>query len=96
MAPKEQKPSKKAQKAKQERVIEDLTFGLKNKNKSKKVQQFIQRAELNVKNNMGAIEAVSKAQRTAYTSTQSSLTLLIFLCLSLQRRRRRMLKRRPN
>ena len=30
---------------KQDRVIEDSTFGLKNKNKSKKVQQFIERVE---------------------------------------------------
>ena len=59
MAPKEQKQSKKAKQAKQERVIDDLTFGLKNKNKSKKVQQFIERAEKNVKNNFGALDAVS-------------------------------------
>lgn len=44
MAPKEQK-SKKAVKEKEKRVIEDLTFGLKNKNKSSKVKQFIERAE---------------------------------------------------
>lgn len=44
MAPKQEK-SKKAVKEKEKRVIEDLTFGLKNKNKSSKVKQFIERAE---------------------------------------------------
>ena len=35
------KPSAKTQAKKQDKVIEDKTFGLKNKNKSKKVQQYI-------------------------------------------------------
>ena len=54
-----QKPSKKAQQEKQSKAIEDNTFGLKNKNKSKKVQQFIDRVEKSVKNSSGAAEAVS-------------------------------------
>lgn len=33
--------SKKTEKKKQEKVIEDRTFGLKNKNKSKTVQKYI-------------------------------------------------------
>ena len=52
--------SKKAVKAKQEKVIEDSTFGLKNKNKSKKVQQFIDRVEKTVKNSNGAGDAVCR------------------------------------
>lgn len=40
MGPKE-KPSKKNVLKKKEQAIEDRTFGLKNKNKSKKVQGFI-------------------------------------------------------
>lgn len=51
--------SKKAVKEKQARVIDDSTFGLKNKNKSKKVQQFIDRVEKTVKFNAGAVDAVS-------------------------------------
>ncbi len=43
--------SKKAVKEKQSRAIDEATFGLKNKNKSKKVQQFIDRVEKNVKHN---------------------------------------------
>jgi len=34
-------PKKKAQEAKVKKIVEDKTFGLKNKNKSKKVQQYV-------------------------------------------------------
>lgn len=57
MSSKDNKPSKKAVKEKQKKAIDDSTFGLKNKNKSKKVQQFINRVEKSVKNSNGAIEA---------------------------------------
>ncbi len=49
MAPKEQK-SKKAIKEKQARVVEDATFGLKNKNKSAKVQKFVAQVQKTVNN----------------------------------------------
>jgi hypothetical protein len=58
MSGKDQKPSKKAVREKKEKTIEDATFGLKNKNKSKKVQQFISRVEKSVKNQNGGIDAV--------------------------------------
>jgi hypothetical protein len=58
MPPKEQKPSKKAVREKQKVAIEDSTFGLKNKNKSKKVQQFITRVEKSVKYSGDALEKV--------------------------------------
>lgn len=58
MSSKDQKPSKKAVKAKKEKIVEDLTFGLKNKNKSKKVQQYIDRAEKSIKNSNGGTDAV--------------------------------------
>jgi len=38
---KQDEPGKKAQKAMQNKVIEDKTFGLKNKNKSRVVQQYV-------------------------------------------------------
>ena len=46
---KEQK-SKKAIKEKQARVVEDATFGLKNKNKSAKVQKFVAQVQKTVNN----------------------------------------------
>lgn len=53
-----QKPSKKAVKEKQSKAIDDATFGLKNKNKSKKVQQFVSRVEKQVKNSGPSADAV--------------------------------------
>lgn len=38
---KQDEPGKKAVKAMQNKVIEDKTFGLKNKNKSRVVQQYV-------------------------------------------------------
>jgi hypothetical protein len=42
--------SKKTQQKKKQQIIEDKTFGLKNKNKSKKVQQFVKATEKSVLN----------------------------------------------
>jgi len=39
MPPKGNAPSKKTEQKRQEKIIEDKTFGLKNKNKSKVVQK---------------------------------------------------------
>lgn len=47
---KEQEVSKKALQKKKNQIIEDKTFGLKNKNKSKKVQGFIKGVERSVTN----------------------------------------------
>jgi len=54
MPPKKaQTGEKKAQEKKKEKVAEDKTFGLKNKNKSKAVQKFIASVKLNVKQSQG-------------------------------------------
>ena len=45
--------SKKTQKKQQEKIIEDRTFGLKNKNKSSKVQKFVKSVAQKVKGVMG-------------------------------------------
>ena len=55
MPPKQKEgKSKKAKREASARAIEDATFGLKNKNKSKKVQTFINRVEKGVKNSDGS------------------------------------------
>ena len=59
------KSMSKAEKKKQVKVIEDRTFGLKNKNKSKTVQKFVKGVEQTVKNqglsaNMLEAEAYEK------------------------------------
>eukprot|EP01022_Parablepharisma_sp_SALTPOND_P019524 TRINITY_DN334_c0_g1_i1.p2 TRINITY_DN334_c0_g1~~TRINITY_DN334_c0_g1_i1.p2 ORF type:complete len:622 (+),score=126.32 TRINITY_DN334_c0_g1_i1:1223-3088(+) len=50
---KDDKTSKKTQKKQQEKVIEDKTFGLKNKNKSTKVQKFVKSVAQQVKGVVG-------------------------------------------
>lgn len=49
MPPKANSGASKAEQKKKEKVAEDKTFGLKNKNKSKAVQKFIQSVKQNVK-----------------------------------------------
>lgn len=55
MPPKDKGPSKKTEKKQQEKVIQDRTFGLKNKNKSKVVQSYI-KGVANVVKNKGQSE----------------------------------------
>lgn len=47
---KAEKESKKTTQKKKDKLVEDKTFGLKNKNKSKKVQQHIQSVQKNIEN----------------------------------------------
>jgi glutamyl-tRNA reductase len=49
MGPKKDAPGKKTIQKQQEKIIEDKTFGLKNKNKSKAVQSYIKGVETQVK-----------------------------------------------
>ena len=49
---------KKQEKKKQEKIIEDKTFGLKNKNKSKAVQKYIKGVENTVKNQGKSAQAL--------------------------------------
>ncbi len=60
MAPKptDKQPKKKVTKEMIKKEVDDSTFGMKNKNKSKKVQEFINRVEKSVKYNTGAADAV--------------------------------------
>ncbi|CAM9468445.1 unnamed protein product [Chrysoparadoxa australica] len=50
---KKQGPSKKAVQAKKTQKIEDATFGLKNKSKSKKVQSYVKQVTTQVENTVG-------------------------------------------
>jgi len=54
--------SKKTAEKKKEKVIEDKTFGLKNKNKSKAVQNYIKGVEQTVKGVKGSKEALSSQE----------------------------------
>jgi len=79
--PPKQEVSKKAKKEKAARTVEDATFGLKNKNKSKKVQVFIDRVEKGVKHSTGALDAeaakeVRKANKLAKQLQEEELRVL--------------------
>jgi len=50
MPPKDSKSSKKAVEKEKKKIIEDKTFGLKNKNKSKKVDQYVKSVTTQVQN----------------------------------------------
>jgi hypothetical protein len=60
MGPKKADMSKKTEKKIKEKIIEDKTFGLKNKNKSKTVQKYIKGVEQNVKGGRGSEAERSK------------------------------------
>jgi hypothetical protein len=60
MGPKKAVGETKLDKKKTEKIIEDRTFGLKNKNKSKAVQKYIKGVESTVKNKRGGPEDKSK------------------------------------
>jgi hypothetical protein len=71
--------SKKAVKEKQSKAIDDVTFGLKNKNKSKKVQQFISRVEKAVKYNPDAVNN----HHLSLSIPQYLISINLFRCLSM-------------
>lgn len=60
---KQDKASKKTEQKKKQKVIEDRTFGLKNKNKSKKVQQHIESVTKNVMNSGDRRQRALEEQR---------------------------------
>ena len=60
---KQDKGSKKTEQKKKQKVIEDRTFGLKNKNKSKKVQQHIESVTKNVMNSGDRRQRALEEQR---------------------------------
>mmetsp|Transcript_58178 Transcript_58178/g.168554 ORF Transcript_58178/g.168554 Transcript_58178/m.168554 type:complete len:286 (-) Transcript_58178:856-1713(-) len=62
---KEAAASKKADQKKKQKIVEDKTFGLKNKNKSKKVQQHIESVTKNVMNSGNRRERQQEEQRKA-------------------------------
>jgi hypothetical protein len=84
MPPKKGKdePSKKAQREKKAQRIDDLTFGLKNKNKSAKMRLFIDRAEKQVKHSFGdheaaAAKAAKKDAKMAKLLQEEELRVLV-------------------
>jgi hypothetical protein len=81
MAPKEQK-SKKAIREQSAKRMDDATFGLKNKNKSSKVQKFVKQVEVAVKHSDGSTARaqnaeLKKAQKLARAAEMEELNALL-------------------
>jgi hypothetical protein len=78
MPPKnKQDASKKTVQKKKQQAIEDKTFGLKNKNKSKKIMQFVQSVERNVMNSGDpAVRKAEEARKKAREEAKMRKKLL--------------------
>ncbi|TFJ85442.1 hypothetical protein NSK_002952 [Nannochloropsis salina CCMP1776] len=79
--PPKAKANKKTDTKRAEKLIEDKTFGLKNKNKSKKVQQYVQAVTTQTKHNIGVKTeaekaAAAKAKKEAKEKEDVELKLL--------------------
>ena len=72
MPPKKDKSSKKAEQKKKTQSIEDRTFGLKNKNKSKKVQTFVQSVTTSVMNSGDRKQRQLEEQRKQQRAEQKA------------------------
>lgn len=66
--------SKKAAQKKKQQIVEDKTFGLKNKNKSKKVQQSIKSIERNVMNSGDPKQRKLEEQRAKLKAERKAKT----------------------
>lgn len=64
MPPKGNQPSAKTIQKEKQKIIEDRTFGLKNKNKSKKVQEYIQQVTKNIQNARHPGQAQNRQQQS--------------------------------
>lgn len=98
MPPKaKQKEGKKAQAAKKDKIVEDKTFGLKNKNKSKVVQKFVQNVEKNIKNTSVAEKraAEKKQQKQLRIQQEQELKALFSEALSINVKKSDLRKKKP-
>lgn len=73
MPPKQQS---KADIAKKQKIVEDKTFGLKNKNKSKNVQKYVQNLKQSVQPKPDASKLAAKVPKYMYFFFLSSFLIL--------------------
>lgn len=78
MPPKQQP---KADLAKKQKVVEDKTFGLKNKNKSKNVQKYVQNLKQSVQPKADATKVAAKVRLSLFLSRIDSHMLVLFFFL---------------
>jgi hypothetical protein len=75
---KKNEPSNKTKTKQKEKVVEDLTFGLKNKNKSKVVQQYVKEVTNKV---MFSNVKVSSTSFAAINLISNPFTRVFFECI---------------
>mmetsp|Transcript_1909 Transcript_1909/g.2895 ORF Transcript_1909/g.2895 Transcript_1909/m.2895 type:complete len:305 (-) Transcript_1909:4273-5187(-) len=86
MPPKnKQKEGKKTQEKKKDKIVEDKTFGLKNKNKSKQVQKYVKSVEKQIKQNSVSekLKEQKKQQRQIRIQQEQELKALFSEGLSI-------------
>lgn len=76
------KPSKKNQEKKKDKVLEDKTFGLKNKNKSKKVQKFVTQMNTQLRGQgsdaaMKGAAAAKKSSKLAASKAEADMLAML-------------------
>lgn len=76
MPPKQQS---KADLAKKQKVVEDKTFGLKNKNKSKNVQKYVQNLKQSVQPKPDPSKVAAKVPHLPFSSAQFQFPPLFFI-----------------
>lgn len=81
MPPKQQS---KAELAKKQKIVEDKTFGLKNKNKSKNVQKYVQNLKQNVQPKPDQSKVAAKV-RFLIVITKFNFCKIIKLIVKLQK-----------
>lgn len=74
MPPKKGQPSK-AELAKKQKIVEDKTFGLKNKNKSKNVQKYVQSLHQAVQPKPDPSKTAAKARESVQIEPRAGYSL---------------------
>lgn len=82
MPPKQSKPQSKADMAKKQKVVEDKTFGLKNKNKSKNVQKYVQSLQQAVQSKPDPSKIAAKKKKEEEKAREKELNDLFKIAVS--------------
>lgn len=88
-------PSKKNVEKKKEKLVEDKTFGLKNKNKSKNVQKYIQEVTKQVKGGNTRADRLKEQQQNMKKAAQAVDPLKAIFAASITQPKVRACSRTP-
>ncbi|XVF23700.1 hypothetical protein REPUB_Repub13aG0062300 [Reevesia pubescens] len=80
--PPKQQPKPKADLAKKQKVVEDKTFGLKNKNKSKNVQKYVQNLQQSVQPKLDPSKVAAKKKKEEEKAREKELNDLFKIAVT--------------